>query len=128
MNDGLRYRFPYDLHIILYAAFGRALAYLRRRMKIAGKSKFDLAIIDLVKAMRVKKNLSQDDLAFFLDVTRGYIGHIESPSTRAKYNPNQLNRLAFEMKCSPREFIPDKATDEKISSGRKKEVRKKKRK
>lgn len=95
-------------------------------MKKAGKSKFDLAIIDLVKEMRAKKKLSQDDLAEFLEVTRGYIGQIESPHTRSKYNLNHLNRLAFEMKCSPRDFVPEKAFDEKVVSGRKKEVKKKK--
>ena len=90
-------------------------------MRKAGKSKFDLAVIGLVKAMREVKNLSQDDLAEYLDVTRGFIGQIESPQARTKYNLNQLNRLAYEMKCSPRDFIPEVATHEKYSSGRKKQ-------
>jgi len=90
-------------------------------MKKAGKSKFDLAVIRLVKEYREGQGYTQDDLAFFLDVTRGYVGQIESPSTRAKYNLNQLNRLAFEMKCSPRLFVPDKGFDEKVATGRKKQ-------
>jgi transcriptional regulator with XRE-family HTH domain len=90
-------------------------------MKKAGKSKFDLAVINLVKAAREEKGMPQDKLAEFLDVTRGYIGQIESPTTRAKYNLNQLNRIAFEMKCSPKAFIPDKAFEEKINTGRKKQ-------
>jgi DNA-binding XRE family transcriptional regulator len=95
--------------------------FLARAMKKAGKSKFDLAVIRLVKDYREANGYTQDDLAYFLDVTRGYIGQIESPHTRAKYNLNQLNRLAFEMNCSPRTFLPDKGSDEKVATGRKKQ-------
>jgi transcriptional regulator with XRE-family HTH domain len=90
-------------------------------MRKAGKSRFDQAVIDLVKGMREAKRLSQDDLALYLDVTRGYIGQVESPQERAKYNLNQLNRLAYEMKCSPRDFIPALPFFEIVTSGRKKQ-------
>jgi transcriptional regulator with XRE-family HTH domain len=90
-------------------------------MKKAGKSTFDLEVIRLVKAYREAKGYTQDHLAEFLDVTRGYVGQIESPHTRAKYNLNQLNRLAFEMKCSPRIFLPEKGFEEKVATGRKKQ-------
>lgn len=90
-------------------------------MRKAGKSKFDQAVIDLVKAKREAESLSQDKLAEFLDVTRGYIGQVESPLERAKYNLNQLNRLAYEMKCSPRDFIPADPFFEAFPSGRKKQ-------
>ena len=90
-------------------------------MRKAGKSKFDLAVIGLVKAMREEKKLSQDHLAEYLDVTRGYIGQVESPKERAKYNLNQLNRLAYEMKCSPRDFLPAVPFFENVPSGRKKQ-------
>jgi transcriptional regulator with XRE-family HTH domain len=90
-------------------------------MRKAGKSKFDQAVVDRVKAMRASRNLSQDQLAVYLDVTRGFIGQCESPFERSKYNLNQLNRLAYEMKCSPREFIPIEPFLEKFSSNRKKQ-------
>jgi transcriptional regulator with XRE-family HTH domain len=90
-------------------------------MKKAGKSKFDLAVITRVKEMREHLELTQDDLAEFLDTTRGYIGQVESPAHRAKYNLNHLNRLAFEMKCSPRDFLPELPFAENIKSGRKKQ-------
>ena len=90
-------------------------------MRKEGKSKFDLAVIDLVKARREAKGLSQDDLALYLDVTRGYVGQVESPQARTKYNLNQLNRLAYEMQCSPRDFIPADAFFENYPSGRKKQ-------
>jgi transcriptional regulator with XRE-family HTH domain len=90
-------------------------------MKKAAKSTFDLAVIRLVKAYRVAHDLTQDDLAEILDVSRGYIGQIESPSSRSKYNLNQLNRLAYEWKCSPRIFLPEKGSEEKTPTGRKKQ-------
>lgn len=95
-------------------------------MKKAGKSKFDLVVIDLVKAKREDLGFSQEDIARFLDVNRSYVGHIESPHTKAKYNLNHLNRLAFEMGCSPKDFLPEKGFEEKVNSGRKQQVKKKK--
>ncbi len=89
-------------------------------MNKPGKSKFDLAVIDLVKQKRTEIGWSQEDVASSLDVARAYIGQIESPHTRAKYNLNQLNRLSVDMKCSPREFIPVKGFEEKVVTGRKK--------
>lgn len=90
-------------------------------MSKAGKSKFDIAVINLVRRKRQDLGLTQDDLAFYLDVHRSYVGQVERPESKSKYNLNQLNRLAFEMKCSPQDFIPSKATDEKIVSGRRKQ-------
>ena len=89
-------------------------------MKKAGKSKFDLAVIRLVRQKRETLGLSQEDIARFLDVARSYIGHVESPLSKAKYNLNQLNRLSVEMECSPRDFIPEKGFEEKVA-GRKKQ-------
>jgi transcriptional regulator with XRE-family HTH domain len=93
-------------------------------MKKAGKSKFDLLVIDLVKTKRDNNGLSQEDIARFLDVDRSYIGHIESPYTKAKYNLNHLNRLAFEMGCSPKDFLPEEGFEEKITSNRRQPLKK----
>ena len=90
-------------------------------MKKAGKSKFDLAVINRVKQIREEKGYTQDDIAVFLDTSPGYIGQVESPTTRSKYNLNHLNRLAFEMKCSPQDFLPKDPFAEKIISGRRKQ-------
>lgn len=93
-------------------------------MKKAGKSKFDLAVIDLVKTKREKLGYSQEDIARFLDVDRSYVGHIESPLNKAKYNLNHLNRLAFEMGCSPKDFLPAQGFEEKIFSNRRQPLKK----
>jgi predicted transcriptional regulator len=72
------------------------------------KSKIDLYIIEQVRKKREILNIHQDDLAIHLDVSPAYISHIESPYQRAKYNSMQLNELAKLLKCSPKDFWPEK--------------------
>jgi transcriptional regulator with XRE-family HTH domain len=85
---------------------------------LAKKSKFEIEVIDKVKELRLKKNLTQDDIATFLNASRGFIGQIESPDSASKYNLNHLNKLAQEMGCSPKDFLPGRPVTE--SKGRKK--------
>ncbi len=59
--------------------------------------------------MRTDNDLSQDDIAIHLNLSKGYIGHIESPNFIAKYNTGHLNELAKLFKCSPKDFMPEKA-------------------
>lgn len=72
------------------------------------KSKVDLYIISQVKNRREEKDIQQDDIAIHLNVSPGFISHIESPYQRAKYNTAHLNELAKLFKCSPKDFMPDK--------------------
>lgn len=58
--------------------------------------------------MRTNLGYTQEDIAIHLNVSTGYIGHIESPKFRAKYNTEQLNELAKLFKCSPKDFMPEK--------------------
>jgi transcriptional regulator with XRE-family HTH domain len=71
------------------------------------KSPIDWYIVNKVRDMRTAKKLSQDDLALHLNVSTGFIGHVESPNFRAKYNAQHLNELAKLFKCSPRDFLPE---------------------
>jgi len=71
------------------------------------KTDFELYVIDKVRDRRNELGLSQDDVAFFLDTDRSFIGQVESPKTPVKYNLNHLNILAKELKCSPKDFMPD---------------------
>lgn len=73
------------------------------------KSKIDWYIISKVKEIRVAREIEQDDIAIHLEVSTGFIGQIESPNYRAKYNTQHLNEIAKLLKCSPKEFWPDKA-------------------
>ncbi len=69
-------------------------------------SKIEQYIIDKVRERRLKLNISQAELAHQLDVSEGFIGNVESPNYRAKYNINHLNAIAKIFKCSPRDFWP----------------------
>jgi transcriptional regulator with XRE-family HTH domain len=69
-------------------------------------SKIEQYIIDKIREKRLKLNISQAELARQLDVSEGFIGNVESPNYRAKYNINHLNAIANIFKCSPREFLP----------------------
>ena len=72
------------------------------------KTKIDWFIISKVKEMRQQYSLEQDDIAIHLGVSNGFIGQIESPNFRAKYNTAHINELAKLFKCSPRDFLPEK--------------------
>lgn len=72
------------------------------------KHKVDWFIVNRVRAMRIEKGLTQTDIAVQLNLSVGFIGHIESPKFPAKYNTLHLNELAKLFKCSPRDFMPEK--------------------
>lgn len=86
---------------------------------MAKKSKFEIAVIDKIREMRLKKKLTQDDLAMFLNTSRGFIGQVESPNSGSKYNLNHINKLAQEMNCSPQDFFPEKSVSEVTKAKRK---------
>ena len=77
------------------------------------KTEFDMAVINRVIKKREELGLSQYDIATMLELSRGFIGQIESPKFASKYNLNHLNKLAFEMGCSPQDFIPKTVVKEK---------------
>jgi transcriptional regulator with XRE-family HTH domain len=72
------------------------------------KNKIDWFVINKVREIRLEKGLSQDDIALHLNLSKGYIGHIESPNFIAKYNTGHLNELAKLFKCSPKDFMPER--------------------
>jgi transcriptional regulator with XRE-family HTH domain len=72
------------------------------------KTKIDLYIVSQVKKFRNEGGYTQEDLAIHLDLSTGYIGHVESPKFRAKYNAEHLNELAKLFKCSPKDFFPER--------------------
>jgi predicted transcriptional regulator len=72
------------------------------------KSKIDWFIITQVREMRTKAEFGQEDIALHLEVSTGYIGHVESPNFTAKYTTVQINELAKLFKCSPKDFMPEK--------------------
>jgi transcriptional regulator with XRE-family HTH domain len=71
------------------------------------KSGIDWFIVNKIRQMRSEKGLTQEDIAIHLNLSTGFVGHIESPNFRAKYNTEHLNELAKLFKCSPKDFFPE---------------------
>jgi transcriptional regulator with XRE-family HTH domain len=69
----------------------------------------DQYVIDFVRDLRTKKNLSQKDLADILQVSKSFVSSIESVNSRAKYNLGYINIIAEHFDMSPRDFLPTKA-------------------
>ena len=72
------------------------------------KTELDLYIINKVKQLRLDTGMSQAVLAIKLEVSDAFIGAIENPKHRAKYNVNHINKLAEIFNCSPKDFLPEK--------------------
>jgi transcriptional regulator with XRE-family HTH domain len=66
----------------------------------------DQYVIDKVKEIRQEKGMSQAELADYINVSRGFIGDVENPRQRAKYNLNHLNEIAKVLGCSIKDFLP----------------------
>ncbi len=84
-------------------------------MEIESHSQIEQFVIDAVRQQRLKKGISQKQLAFMLDLSVGFIGDVESPKSRAKYNLNHINKLAEILDCSPKDFLPDEPFKEDVS-------------
>lgn len=69
----------------------------------------DQFVIDFVKELRLKKGLTQEDIANVMSVSRSFIRNIESINSRNKYNIRHINALADYFGMSPRAFLPEKA-------------------
>lgn len=76
-------------------------------MEKTGKTEIDLYVINRIKEIRVAKKMTQSDLALALGMSNGFIGQIESPKYRAKYNVSHLNEIAKIFECSIRDFFPE---------------------
>jgi transcriptional regulator with XRE-family HTH domain len=72
------------------------------------KTEIELFVINKVRELRQKGNISQADLAHNLDVSPGFIGKVESKNSPAKYNLNHINKLSEFFNCSPKDFLPTK--------------------
>lgn len=67
----------------------------------------DQYVIDFVMSLRNKKDLTQDDIANILQVSRSFVKDVESRNERAKYNIRHINALADYFELSPRDFLPE---------------------
>lgn len=74
-------------------------------------SELDFYVIEKVRELRIKATpyIDQVTLAQKLGVSEGYIGSIENPKLRSKYNIRMLHRIANALNLpSYTELLPDK--------------------
>jgi transcriptional regulator with XRE-family HTH domain len=71
-------------------------------------TKIEQYVVGKVKDMREEYGLTQIVLSQKLNMSDSFVGHVETPKRRAKYNLNHLNALAKIFKCSPKDFMPEK--------------------
>lgn len=73
------------------------------------KTAIDNYVIDKVREMRNKKKLSQKELSYAVNKTKGFVSMRETGPS--KYNIAHLNEIAIVLKCSPKDFLPDQPLD-----------------
>lgn len=71
-------------------------------------TKIEKYVIAKVKEIRIAHGLSQIALSQKINMSDSFVGHVETPKRRAKYNINHINALARLFKCSPKDFMPEK--------------------
>ena len=71
-------------------------------------TKIEKFVIAKVKEKRDEFRYTQIVLSQKLKMSDSFVGHVETPKRRAKYNINHLNSLAKIFKCSPKDFLPEK--------------------
>lgn len=72
------------------------------------RTTIDQYVIHKVKEMREAQNISQKELSIRMEFSEGFVGHVENPKRRDKYNLSHLNTLAKVFRCSIKDFMPDK--------------------
>lgn len=76
-------------------------------MKYSGKVfPIERYIIAAVRKRREELGITQEKLSLELDLNTAFVGWVETPSRREKYNINHLNKLAEILKCSITDFMP----------------------
>lgn len=71
-------------------------------------AKVDQFVIDFVRNLRQAKQLTQEDIANILHLSKSFVRDVESSRSRAKYNLVHINALADYFNISPQEFLPAK--------------------
>lgn len=87
----------------------------------------DWYVINRVKELRTKKDISQEQLSIRIGRAEGFISKVENLTERAKYNLRHLNLIAKALGVPLADLLPSKATAHdllKIKLRRRKRVNK----
>lgn len=76
------------------------------KKKYTSPTKLDKLIAQRVKEKRDAIKLSQDDLAYEIDVQGQFIAQVEDPTNPSHYNLTHLNQIALYFECSLHDLIP----------------------
>lgn len=85
---------------------------MQKYFAMAKKSQYELEIVKNSIQIRNNYKKPQSYFAMLLDVTEGYIGHVENPNRPEMYTHDQINAIALDLDISPRLFYPDIAVDQ----------------
>lgn len=68
------------------------------------KDQFTKKLADRIRRERVRKNMSQEELADKADLYRTYIGHIEN----GRYSPSAyvLSKIIYALRADPKDILP----------------------
>ena len=66
-------------------------------------------VIDFVTELRIKRQLTQADIAVIIGAGRSFVNKVEDKKERAKYNLNHIDKMADHFGLSPKDFLPEKA-------------------
>ncbi|WP_270516642.1 helix-turn-helix domain-containing protein [Sanguibacteroides sp. AM78-02pH3A] len=72
------------------------------------KSNIELYTVQKVKEHREDADMSIRYFADCLNVSHQFISKIEDATSDKAYNLDHLNEIAKILKCSPRDFLPEK--------------------
>ncbi|MCH3923439.1 MAG: helix-turn-helix domain-containing protein [Bacteroidales bacterium] len=72
------------------------------------RTAIELYVIDKVKDLRHRENMSQIELSNRMGVATGFVGKVESSTSLSKYNLNHINKISEIFDISPRELLPEK--------------------
>ena len=67
----------------------------------------DKYAINRVREIRTAKKISQQKLSILIGFSEGFIGNVENPNRKEKYNLRHLNLIAKALNCSPKDFLPE---------------------
>lgn len=70
------------------------------------QTSIELYVIEAVKKRRIAMNIVPRALSIRIGLDESYVGCVENPKLRAKYNLNHLNEIAKVLKCSVADFLP----------------------
>lgn len=84
------------------------ISSFNHQKKVTMKTKIQLFTIQKVIERRKERQYSQRKLADVMNVSHSFIQQVEDPCTDTAYNLGHLNAIAYLLKCSVRDFLPEK--------------------